>query len=140
MAKKFRRKEGLKSLSEINITPLLDLAFALLIIFMIATPLLQNTQSISVNLPSESSKPQSPPPQEKIHTIAVDASGQIFFNTLAVTTGELDSQLKILSQKNPSTAIAIHTDHLLPCQKLVDVLDLLSEHKLTKIAIATKPR
>lgn len=140
MAKKFHRKEGLKSLSEINVTPLLDLAFALLIIFMIATPLLQNTQSIPINLPYESSKPQLPSAPEKTDTIAINESGQIFFNTTAVTTKQLNAHLKTLSQKKPTPAIAIHADHSLPCQKLVDILDLLSEHQLTKVAIATKSR
>ena len=75
MARNFQRKDRLAALNEINVTPLLDLAFALLIIFMITTPLLE--QSIQVNLPTESVKAQSHRAQH-IQSITIDQSGAYF--------------------------------------------------------------
>ena len=71
MARKFPRKNRLDALTEINVTPLIDLAFALLIIFMITTPLLE--QTIEVDLPIEAAKAQS---RTRVPIIAIDAAGR----------------------------------------------------------------
>ena len=64
MARSFRRQRTTHPISELNVTNLIDVAFTLLIIFMIATPLIQEEQTIQVNLPTESKRPQDTPDKD----------------------------------------------------------------------------
>ena len=86
MARNFHRKDRLSALTEINVTPLIDLAFALLIIFMVTTPLLE--QTIDVNLPTEISKPQSES-RETFQAITIDRNGNYFWSDQSVTLEQL---------------------------------------------------
>ena len=65
MARTFRRKQAAHPISELNVTNLIDVAFTLLIIFMIATPLIQQEQTIPINLPTESKSPQQRPDKDQ---------------------------------------------------------------------------
>ena len=80
MARIFRRPRHLHPVAELNITNMVDLGFTLLVIFMIATPLIQQEQSIPVNLPTESKRPQDKPPAEtEFQAIAIDRAGNFYF-------------------------------------------------------------
>ena len=133
--RRYSQRQSLSSLSEINITPLLDLAFVLLIIFMITTPLLENSMSLVIpssgatNLPINSSQ---------VQTISIDRTETIRLNNQVVDTAALSAQLIELKRAHPDVAIVIRPDRELPVQKLVTLMDALQRAEITKVGIATK--
>jgi biopolymer transport protein ExbD len=133
--RRYSQRQSLSSLSEINITPLLDLAFVLLIIFMITTPLLES----SMNLVIPSSSEKNPPINSaQVQTISIDRADMIKLNDETVDPGTLAARLAELKQSNPDVAVVIRPDRDLPVQKLVTLMDALQRAQITKVGIATK--
>ena len=133
--RRYSQRNNLTTLSEINVTPLLDLAFVLLIIFMITTPLLEN--SMNLVIPS-SGAPNPPMKSSQVQTISIDRSDVIQFNNQIVDPETLTRQLLALKETNPDVAIVIRPDRELPVQKLVSLMDTLQRAQITKVGIATK--
>ena len=132
--KRYSQRHGLSSLSEINITPLLDLAFVLLIIFMITTPLLET----SVNLVIPSSRAAAPTlKSQQVQTISIDRAETIKLNDQVVDADGLATALIELRRANPELAVLIRPDRELPVQKLVTLMDALQRAEVTKVGIAT---
>ena len=132
--RRYSQRQGLSTLSEINITPLLDLAFVLLIIFMITTPLLES--SMNVVIPS-SSATNPPINRSRVQTVSMDRADTIRFNNQVVDLETLTAQLTELKQTNPDLAIVIRPDRELPVQKLIGLMDALQRAGITKLGIAT---
>jgi len=133
--RRYSQRNNLSTLSEINITPLLDLAFVLLIIFMITTPLLES----SMNLVIPSSGAASPPINtSQVQMISIDRADTIKLNNQAVDPDSLMVRLVELKRTNPDVAVVIRPDRELPVQKLVTVMDVLQRAEITKVGIATK--
>jgi biopolymer transport protein ExbD len=133
--RRYSQRQSLSTLSEINVTPLLDLAFVLLIIFMITTPLLES----SMNLVIPSSGAKNPPiNRSQVQTVSIDRTDTIRFNNQVVDLETLTAQLGELKQKNPDVAIVIRPDRELPVQKLIGLMDALQQAGITKLGIATK--
>lgn len=135
MARKFHRKNRLSALTEINVTPLIDLAFALLIIFMITTPLLE--QTIEVNLPVEGAKPQ-PEEREEFQRISIDKAGDYYWSDNKVTIVELGDLLDTIAMDPAPPVLSIRADNALPYQKVVTVVDMIKQRKLSKISLDTQ--
>jgi biopolymer transport protein ExbD len=133
--RRYSQRNNLTTLSEINVTPLLDLAFVLLIIFMITTPLLES--SMNLVIPS-SGAPNPPMNSSQVQTISIDRSDVIQFNNQIVDPETLTRQLLALKETNPDVAIVIRPDRELPVQKLVSLMDTLQRAQITKVGIATK--
>ena len=133
--RRYSQRQSLSSLSEINITPLLDLAFVLLIIFMITTPLLEN--SMSLVIPSSAEKNPAIN-SSQVQTISIDRNEQIQLNGKTIDLDSLGNQLADLKQSNPDVAVVIRPDRELPVQKLVTLMDALQRVQITKVGIATK--
>jgi len=138
MARTFRRKQSMEAVSEINVTPLIDLAFSLLIIFMITTPLLE--QTIPLNLPKEDAREQSPRNEMEIQVISIDAEGQVFWGKEPVSLAKLDDMLQGLSGRPEPPVLSIRGDAAIQYQTIVDVLNLVKKHKLTRISLDTQVR
>jgi biopolymer transport protein ExbD len=133
--RRYSQRSNLSTLSEINITPLLDLAFVLLIIFMITTPLLEN----SMNLIIPSSGAAHPPvTQTQVQTISIERDATIRFNNAVIDPESLTARLMELKRANPDIAVVIRPDRELPVQKLVTLMDVLQRAGIAKIGIATK--
>lgn len=133
--RRYSQRHSLSTLSEINITPLLDLAFVLLIIFMITTPLLEN----SVNLVIPSSGAANPPVDPaQVQTITIDRLEAIRFNNEPIDPQTLETRLMELKRANPVVAVVIRPDRELPVQKLIALMDQLQRAQITKVGIATK--
>src|SRR5437764_3623020 len=101
MARNFRRPRSAQPIAELNVTNLIDLGFMLLIIFMIATPLIQQEQTIPVKLPAESkSSQQKPDRNTKFHSVSIDARGQFYLDndTTPLSLPTLKSRLNALSR------------------------------------------
>jgi biopolymer transport protein ExbD len=133
--RRYSQRHNLSTVSEINITPLLDLAFVLLIIFMITTPLLEN--SVNLIIPS-SSAGSAPVKAGQVQTISIDRLEAIRLNDKAVAPADLAARLAELKKANPEVAIVIRPDRDLPVQKLITLMDALQRAQISKVGIATK--
>jgi biopolymer transport protein ExbD len=133
--RRYSQRQNLSSLSEINITPLLDLAFVLLIIFMITTPLLESSMSLII----PSSVGQNPPvASSQVQTISIDRDETIHLNGQLVDPTALSARLTEIKRTNPDVAVVIRPDRDLPVQKLVTLMDALQRAQIMKVGIATR--
>jgi len=123
------------SLSELNITPLLDLVFVLLVIFIITTPQMMN--NLKMNLPSGKN---TPPQKVKpiINHIVVDASGQTFLNSQPVTIPQLQDDLQALQADNPNLNVVVNGADDVHYQSMISVLGVLQNLSITNIGLATE--
>jgi biopolymer transport protein ExbD len=133
--RRYSQRHNLSTLSEINITPLLDLAFVLLIIFMITTPLLEN--SVNLIIPSSSTATAAVNPSQ-VQIVSIDRRETIRINDKAVTAADLAARLAELKRANPDVAIVIRPDRDLPVQKLISLMDAMQRAQINKVGIATK--
>jgi len=125
-------------MSEINVTPLIDLAFALLIIFMITTPLLE--QTIPLNLPLDTQAPPIERGELEFQVISIDRQGQIFWGEDPVTQVKLSDLLGTLKAQGNPPVLSIRADRSLQYQKVIDVIDIIKQNKLSKISLDTQVR
>ena len=102
----------MSAMTELNVTPLMDLAFSLLIIFMISTPLLE--QTIPINLPKQEENPSSARPEIEFQVISINAKGQIYWGKQPVDMVELNSLLESMSKMPNPPAISFRGDFSLP--------------------------
>ena len=135
--KRYSQRTNFSTLSEINVTPLLDLAFVLLIIFMITTPLLEN--SMNLVIPS-SGAANAPVTKNNVQTISIDRDGNVSFGNGSVGAEEVTPRLLELKRADADLAVVIRPDRELPVQKLVLVMDSLQQAQITKVGIATKAK
>jgi len=119
---------------DINITPMLDLAYVLLVIFIIMTT--ATIQGIAVNLPKASSTPSLAKPQTRAVTVAND--GTIYLDTFAVSLGELETRLRQYKAVNPQLPVVIKGDAQVQYQKVVEVLDLMARLEITQLGLVTQ--
>ena len=123
------------TMHELNITPLLDLAFVLLVIFIITTtPLVQDTD---LALPTATSRPKDPP--RKPNYISVDGKGNLFLNMKPKDLQMLYSELVELRVKDPDLSVIVRGDSGIPYQHVVGVLDVLQQANVVKVSLATEP-
>ncbi len=119
---------------EINITPMLDLAYVLLVIFIIMTT--ATVQGIMVNLPKASTTPSIAKPQTKAITITQD--GTIYLDTYPVTLQELEARLTQYKAVNPALPVVVKADGAIAYQRVVDVLDMMGRLQITQLGLVTQ--
>ncbi len=119
---------------DINITPMLDLAYVLMVIFIIMTT--ASVQGITVNLPKASQAPALAKPQTKAVTITAD--GTIFLDTFPVTLPELENLLRQYKAANPQLPVVIKADSAIQYQRVVDVLDIVGRLEITQLGLVTQ--
>ncbi|MFB0874343.1 MAG: biopolymer transporter ExbD [Sphingobium sp.] len=124
---------GRKAYNEINITPMVDLTFVLLVIFIIMTT--ASVQGIKVDLPKASSAANLAKP--KTIAITVNDQGQIFMDAYPVTLAELEARLRTEKATNPDVPIVLKGDQVVQYAKVMEVLDLLRTLELNKVGLAT---
>jgi biopolymer transport protein ExbD len=130
-------RSGHGSLSELNITPLLDLVFVLLVIFIITTPQLSN--HLEINLPSGKPPPIRPDaPKPKINRIFVDDQGQPFLNGARFTLLALKDQLRQMKAADSELGAVLEGEEDADYQHMVSVLDVLQQLDITKVGLATE--
>jgi biopolymer transport protein ExbD len=135
MSLKKTTKRGHGTMTELNITPLLDLVFVLLVIFIITTPQLMN--NLEMNLPS--GKPPAPKKDKpKITRIEVDANSHITLDGAAVTVAQLRDKLSELKSGNPDLPVVVKGSDDVEYQGMVAVLDTLQQLDITKVGLATQ--
>ena len=134
--RRFSKREGLHTLSEINVTPMLDLCFVLLVIFMITTPLLENNSDLALPTGAGSDKPVDP---EKVRTVAVDRNEGVQLDGAPVTLPQLRARLEALhEQQGNDLAVVIRAHKQLTVQNLVGVMDAVRAAHVAKVGIITE--
>jgi biopolymer transport protein ExbD len=123
-------------MNELNITPLLDLVFVLLVIFIITTPQLMN--NLEMNLPSGKPPVQDNKPKPKINRIVINAQAQITLNDEPVTLAQLKEKLAALKAETPDLAVVVKGSDEVEYQGMVAVLDTLQQLDITKVGLATE--
>lgn len=134
--RRFSDRNAMHTLSELNVTPLLDLAFVLLIIFMITTPLMENSMELVVPT-SATAKTEVNPAQ--VQTVSVDRNDVLKLNEQVVTADDLESRLQQLRRETPGLAVVVRPHKELPVQNFVRVMDLLHKAGITKVGVMTRP-
>lgn len=130
-----RKTELLKNqvIGEINLTPLMDLTFILLITFIITFPLLES--GLPVNLPTAKGHPLEEPDTV---TVTVDVEGRWFVDKREVTKDQFAAEARYLHQNRPDTLILLRGDEALPYGDLVRVMQVLKENGIQKISLVTQ--
>jgi biopolymer transport protein ExbD/biopolymer transport protein TolR len=134
--RRFSQRSHLVTLSEINITPLLDLAFVLLIIFIITTPLLE--QSINLKLPP-GGRPDKPVEQHDIATVEVSQKGAYYINRRPVDLNALETTLINAFKANPNLVVYIRADENGLNKNLYAVIDRCQRNGITRFSLRTEP-
>lgn len=124
-----------ETLTEMNITPLLDLAFVLLVIFIITTTPIVN--DLDLNLPTASRRQKDPP--RKANYISVESSGRIYLNKLLVAPETLQQALASLRIEDPDLSVIIRGDGKTKYQQIRAVLDACQQANVVKVDLATEP-
>lgn len=134
--RRYSEKQGLSTLSEINVTPLLDLAFVLLIIFMITTPLMENSMELIVPTSQAADGAVDP---AKVLTVSIDRDDVIKLEDETLTLASLEEQLAALRQSEPQTAVVVRAHRDLPVQRFINVMDVIARAGVTKVGVMTRP-
>ena len=119
---------------DINITPMVDLTFVLLLIFIIMTT--AAVQGIQINLPQASNAPSLEEPKTKAITVMAD--GTVFLDTYPVSMQELESRLTSLYAADPSLPVVIKGDATVQYQLVIDVLDMVGKIGITQVGLVTQ--
>jgi biopolymer transport protein ExbD len=128
-----RAQEEDKPYDEINITPMLDLAYVLLVIFIIMTT--AAVQGIKIDLPKASSTVSLSKPKTK--AITINNHGDVFLDAYPVTLPDLENRLRTAKATEPDFPMVVRGDATVQYQKVMDVLDLLRRLDLNKVGLVT---
>jgi biopolymer transport protein ExbD len=119
---------------EINVVPMLDLAWNLLVVFMIVVT--ASVQGITVNLPKASAAVSKIKPTTK--AITVTADGTIFLDSFPVTMTELESRLRQYKASDPNLPVIVRGDEKVSYKSIIDVLDLMQKLDITQLGLVTQ--
>ena len=133
---RLERDKGTAPMSDINMTPLIDVMLVLVVIFIITAPLLAS--SIKLELPkTDAAKPNEAP---KFVLLVVDKSGQAFLNEKPLTTAELATQLAQTAAQNPDTELQLRADESVPYGRVVEVMGIAQKAGLNRIGFVADPK
>ena len=121
-------------LTELNITPLLDLAFVLIVIFILTTA--PPVNDMDITLPTAGARPKDS--AAKANYVTVDNSGKIFLNAVEMTEDQLLTTLVQFRKDDPDLNVVVRGDSRIPYQKIVGVLDVLISANISKVGLATE--
>ncbi|MDX8393021.1 MAG: protein TolR [Mariprofundales bacterium] len=130
-----RWKNNNKPISNINVTPLVDVMLVLLIIFMITAPLL--SQGVQVDLPDAASPAMSQ--QEEPLIISVRADGSLFLQHKAVALAQLAAQIQVIRKQKPNLPVYVRGDAKTPYENIAQVMGMLAGAGITKVGLVTEP-
>lgn len=143
MARIFRSRRTSHPIAELNVTNLIDLGFMLLIIFMVVTPLMQQEQTIPVNLPATAKLPENKP-DKKDHFVAVgvDSAGRFYIDNkdAPISLDTLRSRLRALAADDEPPVIRIRGDASVPYQKVAELFTEVEKAGLTRFTIDSQAK
>jgi len=123
-------------LSEINITPLVDVMLVLLVAFIVTAPLMSN--AVKVNLPKTDAT--SAPADNKPFTVSVDADGKIFLDKREITQATVEPELIALKAQKPDLVLHLQADEFVPYGSVAKVMASIERAGITKLAVLTSPQ
>lgn len=123
-----------RAIDEINVTPLLDLAWTLLVVFIIAVT--AAVQGIKVNLPKASEAPSLVKPKTK--AITIHSTGQIYLDAFPVTMTDLETRLRQYKAADPNFPVVIKGDEQIYYKKVIEILDLMQKLEITQLGLVTQ--
>lgn len=135
--RRFSQRNSLVTLSDINITPLLDLAFVLLIIFVITTPFLEG--GLQLNLPEGGRSATTRVKQEDLQVVEIDKTGKLFLGGKPVTLDQLEGALVAASRQNPNMVVSIRADQEAMTKHFYPVIDRCTRNNITRVNLKTLP-
>jgi biopolymer transport protein ExbD len=135
--RRFSQRSHLVTLSEINITPLLDLAFVLLIIFVITTPLLE--KGLDLKLPKLNAQPDKPLEKRDIRTVDIDPRGVYGMDRRVLRLDQLVAQLVQDYKYNPNLVVYIRADENSKTKDLAALIDACQRNGITRYSLRTEP-
>jgi len=139
MARTFRRQRVAHPIADLNITNLVDLAFVLLIVFMITAQVMREEQTISVNLPVESrAKQEKPDPTLRTETISIDARGNYSLQGRPISFRDLQVQLRAFGAEPKQPIIRVAGDREAIYGKVAEIITEMKKHNLGKLDLATE--
>jgi len=121
--------------SEINITPLVDVMLVLLIVFIVTAPLMTNT--VKVNLPKAA--PTQPSQENKAITISVKSNGDIYLDKELITLAQFESEILLRKQMNPDLSLSLNADEQIPYGTIAKILANIERVGVSKFSIVTLP-
>jgi biopolymer transport protein TolR len=130
-----RGAPGRTTMSEINVTPMVDVMLVLLIIFMVTAPLIQ--QGVKVNLPETKAAPVES--TDKKLVVSVDAQKRVFIGDAEVPLAELEEKLKANAKAQTDKELYLHADRDLPYGIVVDVMAAAQRAGVTNVGMITDP-
>jgi len=125
---------ALEQIKEINMTPLIDLTFILLITFIITFPLIE--QGIQINLPRGKAAELD---DSRMRTITVDADNNIYLDRQPITKVALAEEMQTLGKADPDITVMVRADEAIQYGRLVEVLQVLHDAKIARLALVTSP-
>lgn len=135
--RRFSQRNSLVTLSEINVTPLLDLAFVLLIIFIITTPAME--QGINLKLPIGGANKQSAKPQNEV-LAEVGTDGTYYFKGKKVgDIKKLEAAMLLAYQQNPDLVVLLRADREGPYKYPISIIDACQRNGMTRFKLVTEP-
>ena len=120
-------------ISDINLTPLMDLTFILLITFIITFPMIE--QGIPINLPQGKAEELDP---EQMRTITLDLAGKIYLDELPTDEDALKAQMNQLSEAGAEVTVMVRADEGLPYKRVMEIMKILHGAKITRVALVTQ--
>ena len=123
-----------KAIEEMNLIPLLDLAWTLLVVFVIS--ITAAVQGIKVDLPKASDTPSIAKPKTK--AISIQATGQIYLDTYPVTLQELEDYLRKYKAADPNLPVVVKGDEKINYGRVIEVLDLLNRLEINQLGLVTQ--
>jgi biopolymer transport protein ExbD len=138
MARNFRRQRSIQPIAELNVTNLIDLGFILLVIFMIATPLMQQEETMPVQLPVLTSTPQKKADaDDRFVTVGVDAQGNYYVDNrnVPITPAELRSRLRTYAAEEKPPVIRIRGDEMARYGKVAELFKEMEVAGLQRITM-----
>jgi Biopolymer transport protein len=135
--RRFSQRNALVTLSEINITPLLDLAFVLLIIFVITTPLLE--KGLEVRLPKLDGQPDKPVRKEDIRTVEINPQGVYSIKTQKMNLAMVERELVTDFRLNQNLVVYIRADENSRTKDLAALINACQKNGITRYSLRTEP-
>ena len=136
--RRFSQRNSLVTLSEINITPLLDLAFVLLIIFVITTPLLE--QGLNLRLPAGDTPDNRKVDKSDIRVIEISPQGQYMFGGKYISVDQLANIIISDFRRNPRLMVDVRADENVPYKHVMAIVDRLANAGIEQYSLRTHPK
>jgi biopolymer transport protein TolR len=134
---RLEKPTGHRPMSDINVTPLVDVMLVLLVIFIIATPVMASR--LALQLPQADTPVAAPStPADALVALSVDAAGEVFWDEQPISASDLRQRLQEAARRNPATELQLRADTRVPYGQVVQLIGLAQSAGLSRIGFVTE--